>query len=62
MVREAVREIRQLSREVFMPLVHRPGEAQSDFGYALARISGELREVAFLDGAAVLRRLFCDDL
>ena len=61
-VREAVREIRQLSREVFMPLVHRPGEAQSDFGYALARISGELREVAFLDGAAVLRRLFCDDL
>jgi transposase len=47
-VREAVREIRQLSREVFMPLVHRPGEAQADFGYALARISGELRKVAFL--------------
>lgn len=47
-VREAVREIRQLNREVFMPLVHRPGEAQADFGYALARISGELRKVAFL--------------
>jgi transposase len=46
-VREAVREISRLSQEVFMPLVHRPGEAQADFGYALARISGELRKVAF---------------
>ena len=47
-VREAVRQRRQLSREVFMPLVHRAGEAQADFGYALARISGELHKVAFL--------------
>jgi transposase len=30
-----------------MPLVHRLGEAQADFGYALARISGELRKLAF---------------
>jgi transposase len=26
-VREAVREIKKVSREVFMPLIHRPGEA-----------------------------------
>jgi transposase len=46
-VREAVREIKRLKREVFMPLIHRPGEAQVDFGYALAKISGVLRKVAF---------------
>jgi transposase len=46
-VREAVREIKRVTQEVFMPLIHRPGEAQVDFGYALARISGELRKVAF---------------
>ena len=46
-VREAVREIRRVNREVFMPLIHRPGEAQVDFGYALANISGVLRKVAF---------------
>jgi len=45
-VKEAVREIRRVSREVYMPLVHRPGEAQVDFGYALAKISGVLRKVA----------------
>jgi transposase len=46
-VREAVREIKRVTQEVFMPLIHRPGEAQVDFGYALARISGKLRKVAF---------------
>jgi transposase len=46
-VREAVRQIKRLKREVFMPLIHRPGEAQVDFGYALAKISGVLRKVAF---------------
>ncbi len=30
-----------------MPLIHRPGEAQVDFGYALAKVSGVLRKVAF---------------
>jgi len=30
-----------------MPLIHRPGEAQIDFGYALAKISGDLRKIAF---------------
>jgi transposase len=45
-VKEAVREIKRLKREVFMPLVHRPGEAQVDFGYALAHVGGVLRKVA----------------
>lgn len=45
-VKEAVRAIKRVSQEVYMPLVHRPGEAQVDFGYALAKVSGELRKVA----------------
>jgi len=40
-VKEAVRELLQVKQEVFMPLIHRPGEAQVDFGYALAKVSLE---------------------
>ena len=46
-VKEAVRQIKRLKQEVFMPLIHRPGEAQVDFGYALANVCGDLRKVAF---------------
>src|SRR5208282_38125 len=46
-VREAVREAQQQSQEVFVPLVHRPGEAQVDFGEALVRLTGRLRVVKF---------------
>jgi len=46
-VREAVREAQQQSQEVFVPLVHRPGEAQVDFGEALVRLGGRLRVVKF---------------
>ena len=46
-VKESVREMRRLKGEVYMPLNHRPGEAQVDFGYALAKVSGVLRKVAF---------------
>jgi|TARA_B100000315_G_scaffold244583_1_gene269316 transposase len=46
-VKESVREMKRLKREVYMPLNHRPGEAQVDFGYALAKVSGVLRKVAF---------------
>ncbi|NIQ92467.1 MAG: IS21 family transposase [Deltaproteobacteria bacterium] len=46
-VREAVRELRRVKQEVFMPLIHRPGEAQVDFGYALAKVCGVLRKVGF---------------
>lgn len=47
-VKEAVREMKRVKREVFMPLEHRPGEAQVDFGYALAKVSGLLKKVGFL--------------
>jgi len=46
-VKEAFREIKRLKKEVYMPLNHRPGEARVDFGYALAKVSGVLRKVAF---------------
>ena len=39
-VKEAVRELLRVKQEVFMPLVHRVGEAQVDFGYALAKVLG----------------------
>ncbi len=42
--KEAVREIKRLKKEVYMPLNHRPGEAQVDFGYALAKVSGILSQ------------------
>jgi len=46
-VRDAVRELVRLKQEVFMPLIHRPGEAQVDFGHALAKVSGVLKKVVF---------------
>lgn len=46
-VKDAVRELRSRRQEVFVPLVHRPGEAQVDFGHALAHVGGILRKVAF---------------
>ena len=55
-VKDAVREIKKVSREVFMPLIHRPGEAQVDFGYALAKVSGELRKVALF----IMALPYCD--
>lgn len=46
-VKEAVRELRRTSQEVFVPLRHDPGEAQVDFGHALVKFQGELIKVAF---------------
>ena len=46
-VKDAVRRIMAVSREVFVPLVHRSGEAQVDFGQALAKLGGLLRKVVF---------------
>lgn len=45
-VKEAVREWRQGSQEVFLPLSHPPGEAQVDFGYAYVDLAGERTQVA----------------
>ncbi len=46
-VKDAVREIKKTSKEVFMPLSQRPGEAQVDFGHALANFNGTLKKVSF---------------
>jgi transposase len=47
-VKDAVREIRkEATREVFMPLTQPPGEAQVDFGQAVARIGGRMQKVVF---------------
>jgi transposase len=46
-VKKVVRDLERVRREVFVPLIHRPGEAQVDFGYALANVAGRLRKVAF---------------
>jgi transposase len=46
-VKEAVREIKQTTREVFVPLVHHPGQGQADFGEALFKMNGRLRKAHF---------------
>lgn len=47
-VKDAVRELRRSApKEAFMPLTQPPGEAQADFGHALAVIDGQLTKVAF---------------
>ncbi len=43
-VKRAVSELERTSREVFVPLEHRPGEAQVDFGHALMKINGKLEK------------------
>jgi len=45
-VKEVVAELRRTTREVYMPLVHRPGEAQVDYFHALANLGGRLQKVA----------------
>jgi transposase len=45
-VKDAVRAWKQGQAEVFVPLAHRPGEAQVDFGEAQVRLRGEQVKVA----------------
>lgn len=47
-VKSAVRDLRRQGQEVFVPLLHRPGEAQVDAGHALVKQDGQLRKVVFL--------------
>ncbi len=47
-VKDYIAGWRQRTREMFVPLVHPPGDAQADFGEALAKIGGVLRKVHFL--------------
>ena len=46
-VKDAVRAWKQTQAEVFMPLAHRPGEAQFDFGEAAVVLRGEMTKVAY---------------
>ena len=46
-VKDAVRGFKEHLKEVFVPLSHRPGEAQMDFGQALVKWNGALRKVMF---------------
>jgi len=48
MVKDALRQMGRHKQEVFVPLSHPAGEAQMDFGYALVKMNGVLRKVAFL--------------
>jgi transposase len=56
-VKGAVRELLRVKQEVFMPLMHRVGEAQGDFGYALAKVSGVFNLIFFRTGTGSFRRL-----
>jgi hypothetical protein len=47
-VKDAVRQLRRISKEVYLPLKHPPGEAQVDFGHALVKIGGVLGKVSQL--------------
>lgn len=46
-VKELVAELKVVKREVFVPLSHRPGEAQVDFGHALINVNGSLKKRPF---------------
>jgi transposase len=46
-VKDYVRQARLRHKEVFVPLVHAPGEAQADFGEALVGIGGSSRRHTF---------------
>lgn len=45
-VKEVVAELKRTNREVFMPLVHHPGEGQVDYFFALAKLGGVLQKVS----------------
>ncbi len=46
-IKDTVRELTAHRQEVFVPLVHPPGEALVDFGQALVNLNGPLRKVCF---------------
>ena len=58
-----MREWRISRREVFLPLLHPPGEAQVDFGEATVRMAGGETKVAiFVMTLPYLRRDLCAGL
>jgi len=55
-VKDAVRAWRNQHAEVYMPLIHSPGEAQVDFGHAHVFLDGEEVKVAVF----VMTLMYCD--
>jgi transposase len=55
MVKEAVREWKDATKEVFVPLSYPPGEAQVDFGFAYVDVAGE-RQLSAQDARRRQRR------
>lgn len=45
-VKDAVRQLKQVRSEVYVPLNHPPGEAQVDYGFAKVILGGETIKVA----------------
>ena len=56
LVKDAVRELKLSRKEVFLPLVHDPGEAQVDFGYCYVDLNGQRQQVAMF----VMSLPYCD--
>ena len=44
-VKDAVRRWKQSQKEVFLPLVHKPGEAQMDWGFAKVQLRGQTEPI-----------------
>ena len=44
---DAIRQIKRTMKEVYMPLIHRPGESQVDFDHALVNMPEVLRKICF---------------
>ncbi len=47
LVKELVAEMKSMKAEVFVPLIHRQGEAQVDFGHALVNVNGSLKKCPY---------------
>lgn len=47
LVKELVAEMKTMKAEIFVPLIHRQGEAQVDFGHALVNVNGSLKKCPF---------------
>jgi transposase len=59
-VKDAVRVWKQQQAEVFVPLAHRPGEAQVDFGEAQVKLRGQQVKVAmFVMTLSYSDAIFC---
>ena len=49
MVKDAVRQLKRLGVKTYVPLIHRPGEAQMDYGFAIVIIDGiEVKAALFV--------------